>query len=125
ISMSLGHIYSAPYRDVIGFALDPVLVAVLIVQVISLRDSPLWNWLNWRWITYLGALSFSIYLYHQVGGGLGEKIFATYHLPLPIVGAITALVAVSACSYHVVERPFLRLKTLAARRLKGARNVAP
>jgi len=125
VSVALYQIYGWPYRDVVGFALDPLLVAVLIVQVISLRNSWLWSWLNWRWMTYLGALSYSIYLYHQVGVGLGEKIFAAYSLPLPIVGALTVLIAVAACSYHLVERPFLRLKKLAARPLAGARKIAP
>jgi peptidoglycan/LPS O-acetylase OafA/YrhL len=114
-SVALYQTYGWPYRDVVGFAVDPLLIAVLIVQVISLRHSPLWSWLNLRWIAYFGALSYSIYLYHQVGGGLGEKIFASYDLGTPMVGAIVMLIVVAAASYHLVEQPFLRLKRLASR----------
>ena len=121
-SITLYETYGWPYRDVIGFAVDPLLVAVLIVQVISLRNSPLWSWLNLRCVTYFGALSYSIYLYHQIGGGLGEKIFAAYNLLTPMVGGIVTLIIVAAASYHLVEQPFLRLKKLAERPVSAERD---
>ena len=44
LSMRAGRLLGAHYQETIVFALQPVLVAALIVQVIALRDSVLWRW---------------------------------------------------------------------------------
>lgn len=125
LSVYLNQSFGTLYRDVFGFAVEPVLVAILIVQTMALSDTPLWRWLNWRWVMYLGALSYSIYLYHQVAGDFGRKIFAAYEFRAPIIGSVAAIIVTASCSYHVIERPFLRLKHLALRPLRGACKIVP
>jgi peptidoglycan/LPS O-acetylase OafA/YrhL len=123
-SIRAAQVFGAPYRNVIGFALDPLLVAVLIAQVLALSRSPLWSWLNWRWVRYLGLISYSVYLYQQVVIEPVRAAFAAYPLPVQLAGAVGVVVLVAACSYHVIERPFLRLKERIATRSTGARAPA-
>ncbi|MFN4147576.1 MAG: acyltransferase family protein [Runella sp.] len=75
--------------------------------------------LEYRWISYLGKISYGIYIYqtamivasvhliHQcVGEGLSHWAFNLLLYPL----AILLTVSVSAISYSYFEKPFLRLK---------------
>ncbi len=96
------------YRDVVGFAIDPVLMAVLIVQTMALRDSALWRWLNWRWVAYLGTISYSIYLYQQVVVDPFTRALASAPRTVQLTATVVALVLVASASYYLVERPFLR-----------------
>jgi peptidoglycan/LPS O-acetylase OafA/YrhL len=125
VSIRLSQIYGAEYRDAIGFAVDPLLVAVLIAQVIALRISRLWQWLNWRWVRYLGALSYSIYLYHGIGTGLAQKIAASYPSSFQIGAALVAVIALASASYHLIEQPFLRLKKFASPLATGTTESLP
>jgi len=109
-SVWLSQVFGIVYRNVVGFAIDPLLAAVLIAQVIALRESPLWRWLNWRWVRYLGTLSYSIYLYQQVVIHPAQQAFASYPLPVQLGAAMAAVILAASASYHLVERPFLRLK---------------
>lgn len=96
------------YHYSIGYTIDALLLAVLVVQLIQLSGRAPWSWLNWRWVRFLGTLSYSLYLYHNWGltaglhspGGDGVKLFA---------GVLLSLVLAMA-SYVGVERPFLALR---------------
>jgi peptidoglycan/LPS O-acetylase OafA/YrhL len=98
------------YRDVVGFAIDPVLMAVLVVQAMAMRESPLWRWLNWSWVRYLGTISYSIYLYQQIVVDPLKRALAADPLIVQLTFTLGALVLVASSSYYFVERPFLRLK---------------
>jgi len=110
VSVRLSYIFGTTYRDGVGFAVDPLLISVFIAQVIALRESALWRWLNWRWVRYLGALSYSIYLYQQVVIHPIRGIFSSYPLPVQLGATLGAVILAGSASYHLVERPFLRLK---------------
>ena len=67
--------------------------------------------LSWRWLAWLGLISYGIYLWHLnlllllAGHGVSSQI----GLLLTTVGAA---VIVAAASYHLVERPILRWKEI-------------
>jgi peptidoglycan/LPS O-acetylase OafA/YrhL len=110
-SVALGHVVPmADYRDSVGFVVEPVLIFVLIGQLIaSPSHGAVSAPFNWAWMRYLGRLSYSIYLYQQVlTYPIMTRLQARPLLALAATVAIT--VAVAACSYHFVERPFLRLR---------------
>ena len=76
--------------------------------------------LNWRWLQFLGAISYSLYLTHDV---FGVKVLnLAVRLPsrglwieLGVLSAVAALSLIAAyLLYRLVERPFVRL----SRRLK-------
>jgi len=104
------HMLGAPYRNAAGFAVDPLLVAILIVQVIALRKSLLWSWLNWCWVRYLGVTSYSIYLYQQVVIDPVKRTAAPFPVVVQLVATLAAVVLAACVSYHLIERPFLKLK---------------
>jgi peptidoglycan/LPS O-acetylase OafA/YrhL len=98
------------YRDVIGFAVVPPLMAVLIVQLIQLSDTPLWRWTQSSAAAFLGRISYPLYLWHQLTLEPVRKRLAELPVGVQLLGAIAVTVLVATLSYYVVERPFLRLK---------------
>ena len=67
--------------------------------------------LDWKWMRYLGRISYSIHLYQQLTVGIANKF--TAHYPLLVRLAAVALTILAANgSYFIVERYFLSLKAL-------------
>jgi peptidoglycan/LPS O-acetylase OafA/YrhL len=110
LSIYAGPAYVPRYRDVFGFALEPLLIALLITQLIALSDTPLWRWVEWPAVRFLGRISYSLYLYQQVTLFPVRKALGAYPLAVQLAAAILFTVAVATVSYYVIERPFLRLK---------------
>ena len=104
------------YRFSVGFVLDPLFTAILLVQVIALGQSRLWGWLNWKVTVYLGKISYGMFLYHMLANRLVIVLFGTHSMwfRLPAVIAMSALFG--TCSYYLIENRFLRLKTKFERR---------
>ncbi|MBV8051533.1 MAG: acyltransferase [Acidobacteriaceae bacterium] len=102
--------YGHYYRDAIGFIIDPVLIAVLIVQSLAHSSIAFGAVLNWRWVRYLGTISYSIYLYHGHAVILAQKVTGTRPWVWQSL-AILTVVALASGSYWFVEQPFLRLRT--------------
>jgi peptidoglycan/LPS O-acetylase OafA/YrhL len=109
VSSALAVQFGAAYRDAIGFVVDPILVAALIAQTIAWPAVGLGAALNWRWMRYLGTISYSIYLYQQVTVGPVEKWLGRWPA-LSLPATVLLVIFVASISYWIVERPFLRLK---------------
>jgi peptidoglycan/LPS O-acetylase OafA/YrhL len=109
-SIFLGGAYVYRYRDVFGFAFEPVLIAVLIAQFVSLSVTPWWRWLNARALRFLGRISYPLYLYQQMTLYPARRVLAAYPVLVQLGAAICLTIGVAAISYYVVERPFLKLK---------------
>jgi peptidoglycan/LPS O-acetylase OafA/YrhL len=108
-SIHLGPMFIARYRDFIGFAIDPVLVAILIVQAVSLSSRSYFSWLEWPFMRFLGQISYSLYLWQQLILGSAQHLPAMPEFVQFIV-AVTITILAACFSYYVIERPFLRLK---------------
>lgn len=100
----------ADYRDRFGFAIDSVLAAILLMQAIAFRYSPLFCWLDWRWVRYLGGISYSLYLWQQFTISVAEKGLAHFGRAAVVFGATVACVAIASLSHWLIERPALRFK---------------
>jgi peptidoglycan/LPS O-acetylase OafA/YrhL len=99
----------AAYRDTVGFIVDPLLTAALIVQALTLSATSA-AWLNRGWVSYLGRISYSLYLYQQIAMEPAKKALAHFPFAVQIGGAIVAVVVAASLSYYVIEKPFLALK---------------
>jgi len=99
---------SATYHYTAGFTVNALLMMVLITQLLQLYATPLWSWLEHRIARYLGTISYPMYLYHQWGDSVGRHA-ASGEGGVFLVGVL-ATIALASGSYHVVEKPFLRLK---------------
>jgi peptidoglycan/LPS O-acetylase OafA/YrhL len=111
------------WRHIIGFSAYSALVAILLVQVMILSAASPWRWLNSRPMRYLGDVSYPTYLYHVWAVGAVHKLdVASGFLGFGVSYAVTILAA--AASFHLVERPFLRLKDRLASLTHGSREKA-
>jgi peptidoglycan/LPS O-acetylase OafA/YrhL len=117
-SIFIGNAYVYRYRDVYGFAIEPLLIAVLLVQLIVLSQTPLWSWSEWRILKFLGRISYSLYLYQQVTLPLTKRALSSYPVILQLIAAVLTTITAATISYYFIERPFLKLK----RRDRGSRQ---
>src|ERR1700722_9019127 len=110
-SIALGNRYGYSYKYAMGFSLDAFLIAILLAQVVALGGSWLWGWLNWPVTRYVGIISYPLYLYHQLAAQVTARLLHGYRqrwiTPLGVVSAVL----LASVSYHVVEKPFLALKS--------------
>ena len=98
------------YRFSVGFVLDPLLTAILLVQVIALGHSRVWGWLNWKVIVYLGKISYGMFLYHMLANRLVIVLFGMHSLWFRLPAVIATSVLFGTASYYLIEKRFLRLK---------------
>ena len=98
------------YRDVILFAAGPPLIGLLLAQLIAQAGSPVWSWLDWRPLAYLGRISYGMYLYQQIVVHPVQRLLPEF----PMLGQVVVVIAITtmlaSASYFVIELPFLRLK---------------
>jgi peptidoglycan/LPS O-acetylase OafA/YrhL len=110
-SIALNFRYHLAYRIAVGFVLDPILTAVLIVQVIAFGQSVLWGWLNSRVVRYLGQVSYSVYLYHVFANGVVTRLLGRKPTLLVVMAAIGLATILGSISYYLVEKKFLKMKS--------------
>lgn len=110
-SIALNEHYHGPYKYAVGFVVDPWLTAILMVQVIAFGSSRLWGWLNWRVITYLGRISYSMFLYHGFTNRLAVYLLKGSPKFLVVTIAICLATLCGTISYYAIELRFLRLKS--------------
>lgn len=98
------------FRLLVGFILESLAIAVLLVQVITWHRHFLYRWLSWRPVAYVGSLSYAMYLLHMFA--IERVTLQMLDLAAPVRWLlVSALVLVMAVVMHyAVERPFLRLK---------------
>ena len=99
------------YRNVLGFIIEPVLIAILIVQLLASR-SPLVLWLDSKPLVFLGTISYSTYLYQQILISPVRAMLRLTNAPELLVFAVCVLTVwmVAWLSYMFVERPFVSLR---------------
>ena len=101
----LRQIYTSPLLSVISMTLQPLVVAVLLIQVVHWADHQ-WRFLENSGIKLLARLSYALYLYHILA--LDE----VYRLGLPhkhLAAAVLTL-CLACASYFLLERPMLNLR---------------
>lgn len=78
-------------------------VAILIYTQGSVINRLLSTW----WLVWIGALSYSLYLWHWPILAALRYVYQSYELPVSVVAtAVTATLVVSYFSYRFVEQPF-------------------
>ena len=107
VSITCATLLQAPYRDIVGFAVDPLLVVLLILQLASIKRQ---TWMDSPLVVYLGSISYSTYLYQQLAIPIVRKI--VQHQSKPIISLVCVIASwiLASLSYRFIETPFLRLK---------------
>ena len=107
------------FMETFGWTIQALLLALLILQLLQLSGSRFWSWLEHPVARYLGAISYPLYLYQDLGLAFGHAIHAASPY-LAFAAALAGTTVLASLSYHIVERPFLRLKG----RFAGPASVA-
>lgn len=100
---------SSDYHYALGFTVDSLLLAVFVVQILSVSGSRGWRWLDHPVTRYIGRVSYPMYLYHGWALEVGHHARGL-PMSLQLGVGVVATIAVASGSYFVIEKPFLRLK---------------
>lgn len=111
VSIALAFRYSLAYKFAVGFVIDPLLTAILLVQVIAMGKGWMWGWLNWRVTRYVGQISYAIFLYHLIAIRVVMPFLGTCSLWIKVPAVVGVSAVIGTLSYYLVEMRFLRLKS--------------
>ena len=111
VSIALAFRFGQTYKFAVGFVVDPLLTAIFLVQVMTLGNTQLWGWLNWRVTRYLGQISYGMFLYHLLAARLVTDLIGSHSLWIHVPAIIAGSSLFGALSFHLVELKFLRLKS--------------
>jgi peptidoglycan/LPS O-acetylase OafA/YrhL len=94
-----------------GMLVEGLLSAVLLVQAMGLAEGTRpWRWLNSSVAAFGARISYSFYLYHLVPMSFGA-LFRFGKIPSIVLGFAISI-GLASLSYVVVERPFLRPRSV-------------
>jgi peptidoglycan/LPS O-acetylase OafA/YrhL len=87
----------------------------------------IWGWLNWRVVRYVGQVSYGMFLYHMMVNRLVIDLFGHHSLWVHVPAVMAGSALLGACSFHIVEMRFLRLKSRLTRNStnKSEATLAP
>lgn len=119
LSGTLGRLTGLPYTYLL-VAVCPFVALGALLGIVRWSGSRGFGWLEHRWVRWLGALSYSLYLWHQAPTGFVRRRLAELPPAVGIAVALSVSLALAVGSYYVVERPMLRWKD----RLSGRSNDA-
>src|SRR5690606_25807619 len=95
-------------------ALAPVLGAVALIHAGSAGPTTVSAWLSWRPVTYIGLISYSLYLWHWPLIVFFEYISGTKIELAHVPALLLASLALGALSYRFIEQPFRKPGALSA-----------
>jgi peptidoglycan/LPS O-acetylase OafA/YrhL len=106
-----------PWLYLGGFTLVALAAAVVLLHTVQNETGIFGRWLGLPGLTWIGRLSYSLYLWHYLVYLSYDHLFGqpsvrsyTLRIGLPFLGKVAGSFAVAAASYYLVERPFLRVK---------------
>lgn len=102
---------SAAFIFVFGYAIEPLLTAVFLLQLIWWSESGAWRIFENPVVRYLGRISYPLYLWQQLTLYTSRHMTEQYPLIVQFVFALGVTVAFASASYYIVEKPFLKLKS--------------
>ncbi|QUM80569.1 acyltransferase [Moritella sp. 5] len=117
LSRFVGKAYPG-YSYTLGFSVEAIIISVMLVLALARHREKPFLWLSSKYAVSIGAISYPMYLYHEIGAGISDKasgvLEQNFSISLPYVlvaiagFGVTLLLA--GCSYRIIERPFLALK---------------
>ncbi len=102
---------SAFFIFVFGYAFEPLLTALFLLQLIWWSETGAWRLFENPVVRYLGRISYPLYLWQQLTLFTAKRLTEQYPVFVQLVFAICVTVVFASASYYVVEKPFLRLKS--------------
>jgi peptidoglycan/LPS O-acetylase OafA/YrhL len=98
------------FVDIWSFSLEGVALTVVFIAAIRLYDWPPFRPLNWRPIAFIGVLSYTLYLVHDVLLQALSRTWQWSHVSLRAAVTLTLSLIVAWLIYVTVEMPCARLR---------------
>jgi peptidoglycan/LPS O-acetylase OafA/YrhL len=98
------------FTNTYSFSLQGAALTVLFIGAIRLHDWPPFRVLNWRPVVFIGALSYSLYLVHDVLLQVALRVWKVPHASQRAVVGLTLSVTVAWLIFEVIEKPCARLR---------------
>jgi len=99
--------------EALGFeSMQAIGFSLLLLQSMLYPKRGFYRFLNWKWVSHIGILSYSIYIWQQMFCGTSESVFGVkeaWWVSFP-VWILVALMAAHA-SYYLLEKPLLALRS--------------
>lgn len=108
--------WTTPFNRTVGYWLSSVACACLLLWLIQFRGSGLTGWLRWRPMQYLGKISYGTYLLHLPVAAAVSFVWRILGWRSPgdsflwLATAMALSIACASASWHLLERPVLRLR---------------
>jgi peptidoglycan/LPS O-acetylase OafA/YrhL len=93
-----------------SFSVEGAALTLVFVSAIRFHEWPPFRILNYRPVVFIGVLSYSLYLVHDVLLHALARVWKPPHASLRGVVALTLSMIVAWAIYRVVERPCVRLR---------------
>jgi peptidoglycan/LPS O-acetylase OafA/YrhL len=103
IPLVAGFLILVPYIAKFGNVLQAAGFSLLVLYSILNPQTPLYRFLNLKWVSFVGIISYSLYMWQQFSWNLFD--YGKYWLL-----AIIPILAIGCLSYFLIEKPFLRLR---------------
>jgi peptidoglycan/LPS O-acetylase OafA/YrhL len=101
-------VYFREWYPTVGLAAIGMSSAAIIACVVTNSSSVLGWVLSWRWLRWVGALSYSLYLWHVPAIRVVENSpLGQWTIPR-ILASVALSFVLATASYRYVEQPFLR-----------------
>ncbi len=98
------------FRETVYFTLQGVALTTVFICAVRLPRWAVFRFLNYRPVIFVGTLSYSLYLVHQVLLRAARQLWPTYHAWQQALIALAASVTAAWAIYTLVERPCARLR---------------
>ena len=98
------------FRESGRYTLQSLALAPLFVAAIRGHDRWPWRWLNHRWVSHLGVLSYSLYLFHMMIQEAVQHYVGRLGLVTCDAIALAISLLVAQAMFVAVDRPLARLR---------------
>jgi peptidoglycan/LPS O-acetylase OafA/YrhL len=92
------------------FTLQGVAISGLLPAAIRFPHWMLFRWLNWRPVAFMGAVSYTLYLIHDVALRAIVQLWPQSTMPARAIIALLVSLLVAVGMYWLVEQPCARLR---------------
>lgn len=93
------------FQETAYFSIQGAALTLLFTAAIRFHDWPLFRFLNWRWVAFIGTLSYSLYLVHEVLLRATIRLWPGGHGSVRVLGALVVSLILAWSIYRLVERP--------------------
>ena len=107
------------FKNTAYFSVQGAALTCVFVCAVRYPQWPLFRCLNWRPVAFIGVLSYSLYLVHDVLLRAARQLWPNHHGGQHAVIALAASMIAAWTIYTLVEKPFARLRKKLTRQAVG------